>query len=164
MKKKSHLDFFCNFFAGDTGDTGDMKKNHISIFFCNFFAGDTGDTGDKKKITDVETRFICQDLPVTPVTLVTWKKFMSPFFFCNFFAGDTGDTGDMGKKSHLHFFFAIFLPVTPVTLVTWEKNHISNFFLQFFLPVTLHSVLRVVLTLKISRVNQISIFTSGWVV
>ena len=30
--------------------------------------------------------------------------------------------------------------------------------------VVLHSVLRVVLTPKISRVNQISIFTSGWVV
>ena len=73
MKKKfTSPFFFCNFFAGDTGDTGDVEKNsHLHFFFLQFFAGDTGDTGDMIKITYVKRSLICQDLLVTPVTPVT---------------------------------------------------------------------------------------------
>ena len=45
---------FLDFFAGDTGDTDDIRKMYeCPIFFHLYFVGDTGDTNDMKKFENV---------------------------------------------------------------------------------------------------------------
>ena len=41
---------FLDFFAGDAGDTDDIRKMNECKFFFIYFAGDAGDTGDMKSL------------------------------------------------------------------------------------------------------------------
>ena len=101
-EKWKRAQFFYFSFAGDTGDTSDMKNLKIDT-----------NVQVKPKSVDWQTRqFDCKGVPL----------------FLDFFASDSGDTDDIRKMNECPIFFIPLLLVTLVTPVTWEIWKLTQIF------------------------------------
>ena len=94
---------FSEFFAGNSGDTDDIRKmNDCQIFFHLSFAGDTGDMKSLKIYTNVQVK------PKSAGLLTRQFDSKGVPHFLYFFAGDTGDTDDIRKMNECPIFLSFF--------------------------------------------------------
>ena len=84
-------------------------------FFCLSFAGDTGDTCEMKSL---KIYTIIQVKPKYADLLTRWFDSKGVPLFLDFFASDAGGTYDIRKMNECPIFFIPLLLVTLVTPVT----------------------------------------------